>query len=370
MIYLDNAATTPMLPEVVEAYEKATANFFNPSSLYQPALFLRERCENVKAKICKKLGVNFDGNFIFTGSATEANNLALFGLARKNFEKILVTEGEHPSVYNSALALQQQGYVVEFVPLAPNGEIDYVKLDEMMTPSTGLVSVIHVSNETGAVNDLARISRIIRRKNKSCIFHSDGVQAFGKLSFILGNFGVDAYTISAHKMHGPKGIGGLWVRDRKLLKPIMHGGEQEYNLRPGTENTANIFAFEAAVNALSVMDYDKLEKVCSAFKNNLSPNIKCNLQQHSPYILSITCPGVKGETLVNMLSDKEVYIGTGSSCSSKKVGNKSLASMGLKKKDIEGSLRISFSKLTSPDLAARAAQILSEAYETLKAKMK
>lgn len=373
MIYLDNAATTPLDKIAGDVYVKYSCeNFFNPSAIYKKALEVKKDIESAKQTIAKALGTNYNDNIIITGSATEANNLAIKGSYRKNFGKMIFSIGEHPSVYNVALELKKQGVDVEFVNLQPNGEVDYLDLEKKLDESVSFISIMLCSNETGAINDLKRISDL---KNKYCpnaMFHSDGVQGFGKIKINVDYFGVDLFTISGHKAFAPKGIGALYVRNKTKLNPFIFGGGQEYNLRSGTENVGEIMALKKAVENFGDLksNYDHVQKCFNTFLDNIDlTNVNVN-SHHSPYVLSLSFKGVNGETLVHMMEAKEIYISRGSACSSKKAGNRILENIGLSPEYVLGSVRISFSKYTTIEEAIEAGKTLNECYIELKEKLK
>ena len=368
MIYLDNSATTPVCPKAYDAMLKYSKEyFFNPSAIYGYGQKVSSDIDSAKQTIASALCVSFLNNIIFTGSATEANNLAICGAYRKNFGKMIFSMGEHPSVYNTAQELKKQGAKVEFVDLQPNGEVDYEKLEKMLDNTVSFISIMHVSNETGAINNLKRISEL---KNKYCpksIFHSDGVQAFGKFKINVEYFGVDMYTVSAHKAFGPKGIGALYIKDKNLLTPIVFGGGQEYNLRSGTENSAAIMSFKQAVEDFGNLkqNFNHVLECNSAFVKNLeNVQINSNLEQN-PYVLSLSFKGVNGETLVHMMEQQDILISRGSACSSKKSGNRVLESMRIDNEHILGSVRISFSKNSNIDECAYAGKCLNDCYKKL-----
>ena len=369
MIYLDNAATTPLCKKASDVLSYySTDCFFNPSAIYGKAQHIHNDIEEAKQVICNALGTTFSNNLIFTGSASEANNLAILGSYRKNFGKMLFSMGEHPSVYNVACELKNRGANVEFVNLQPNGQIDYSDLETKLSNDVSFISIMHCSNETGAINDLHKVSEL---KNKYCpnaIFHSDGVQAFGKFKINVNYFGVDLYTISSHKAFGPKGVGALYVKNKNILTPIIFGGGQEFNLRSGTENTASIMAFKSAVEDFGNLkqNFDHVKNCCQEFLNQIS-NAKINsVINNNPYVLSLSFNGVNGETLVHMLEQKNILISRGSACSSKKSGNRILENMGLGKEEVLGSVRISFCKNTLIDDAKYAGKCLNDCYEALK----
>ncbi len=351
MIYLDNSATTKTRPEIAEFIQKySVENYFNPSSVYGPAISVKNDIDSARSAITKLLNAS-SGKIIFTGSATEANNLVLNGLAKKN-KKILVSSGEHPSIYETAKNLCNMGYNVDFININKDGTLDLRDLEMKVDEITGLVSIIHVSNETGAINDLNNISKIVKNKCPSAILHCDGVQAFGKVKLNLLNDNIDAYTISSHKIHGPKGVACLYLRDGINLRPHILGGGQEGGLRSGTENPAGILGFAMACEMMYA-DFDKKRAYIKELKeyfveklqdSGLKYIINGTLNNTLDNILSVSFLGVRGEVLLHCLEKYEIYVSTGSACSSKKVGNRVLSSMGLSNEQMQGNIRFSFSE--------------------------
>ena len=371
MIYLDNSATTQTRSEVARLVcEYSQNNFFNPSSVYAPAIKIKRDIQDCRIRLLTLLGASKQDNIIFTGTATEANNLALFGSARKN-KKILISSGEHPSVFETAKNLQNLGYEVDFIALDKAGAILLADLESKLTSDVGLVSVIHVSNETGAINDLKRISQIIKSKNPACLFHSDGVQAFGKVHENLFDWGVDLYTMSSHKIHGPKGVACLYVKSGVNLKPIVFGGGQEGGIRSGTENPAGIMGFTRA----SELMYQDFAKKRAHIKNLRATLLDLLSKADLDYIIngentlenivSVSFLGVKGEVLLHSLEKHDIFVSTGSACSSKTVGNRVLSAIGLDKSKMEGNIRVSFSEFNTVDEVSRLVQALKNEIKTL-----
>jgi len=344
MIYLDNASTTKTSDIVNKTIACALENdYFNPSSLHTQGFDVHKKIESARKKMLSCFGLSFY-DLVFTGSATEANNLALSQATRG---KILVGAGEHPSVLEKAKALKAEGCDVCFLPLDNNGCVDVEEFKKQMTKDVSLVSVQLVSNETGAVNDIALLSKIAKLANPKVIFHSDMVQGFGKVACKLNSFGADLISLSAHKICGPKGIGALVFLKSIKLKPIIWGGGQENGVRSGTENVPQILAFcEAALFASENQKHfaEKASKTKSAlidlFKEN---NIEFIVHGNgSPFILSVSFAGVRGETLMHALEGDGILVSTGSACSSKKAGNKTLEAMGVQLDEIMGNVRVSF----------------------------
>ncbi len=361
MIYLDNAATVKQNSASLEVYNQyASENFFNASSLYgtNNAKALNE----ARQVFLEKLGNEPLSTFVFTSGATEANNMAL-NLVSDN---IIISESEHDSIYFSAKHLQDLGKNVKFCPLTQSGEVDYQKLEELIDDKTKLVSIIHVSNETGVVNNLKKISEIIKRKNPKTLFHSDGVQAFCKFNFSCLDLGVDFYTVSSHKLSGPKGMGGLWAKNKNKLKALIYGGGQESNYRSGTENLPAIMAFAHTIKNFEAKQQHIKNLKDTFIKNLTESGIQVNFENSSPYILSILCQNVNGETILNELKTKEIYLSRGSACSSKKVGNRIFEALKYTKEQTKYLLRISFFETNTVQEIELAAQTLNQVYKDLK----
>lgn len=379
MIFLDNASTTKLCERARNEIEKSHDLFFNPSASYNAGFEVKKKIIEAKKNICAALGVVYNDNLIITASATEANNLAIFGSIRKTQEQLIFGAGEHPSVYNCALELKARGYNVKFCPLTASGECNIDVLKELLNEPTSFVSIMHVSNETGAINDIQKIAKLIKQKQPAAIFHCDGVQAFGKIHVNIAACGADLYTVSAHKIGGPKGIGALYVKNVKKLKPIIFGGGQENGLRSGTENTPHILAFGEMSKNLEI---DKRKEIVARLneyvrnffeltcKEQNLPILLNSPQNASPYILNYSFGGIRGETLVHLLENKGVIVGTGSACSSKKGSlNRTLEAMGRTKEQNEGSIRISFSPYNTIKEIKMACEVILEEYKELRKRL-
>jgi len=364
-MFFDNASTTMIDQSIIDEFDRLNKElYYNAGGLYSKGRNVKGFIEDQRNSILHLLNAD-EGRLIFTGSATEGNNLALFGSLKKNIGKILISIGEHPSVYNTALEIKSRGFDVDFIKLGKDGKIDFEHFQSLMDKNVGFISVMHVSNETGAINDIARLVDYAKRINPKVIFHCDGVQAVGKINIDLEELGVDMYTMSAHKIHGMKGVGALYVKKDVSLKPIIFGGGQESGLRSGTENLLAIYSLSKAVeNSISLIDenYKKVYALKTTFLNMISnSNLKYkinSMEDNSPYIVSISFLGCRAETLLNMLDDNNIYIGNGSACSSKNSGNRILESMGCSKSEIEGNLRISFSKYNTIEEVEKMVDVL------------
>ncbi len=365
MIYLDNAATTPMFEGAAEEYKKyACELFYNPSAGYGEAIKISRLLQEARRAVLDRLGAT-KGDIIFTSGATESNNLAIQGSERGGKWEYVFSAGEHPSVNNVAKSLQQKGCIVHFIPLNEDGQVDYLALEKVLNEKTRLISVIHVSNETGAINDIARISMLRDRLSPKALIHVDGVQAFCKIPFSIDRLGIDLYTISSHKFHGPKGVGALYVRNKGGLKNIVFGGGQEGGLRSGTENVAGIMAMKWAVEHTCVQEnFEKVSLLKASFLSGLKldENISV-IDIGSPYILSLSFKNVKGETLMRAV-ENEVILGMGSACSTKQAGNRILEQL-ISRDKVISSVRVSFNANLSVDEVKRAGEIINREYYKL-----
>ena len=256
-----------------------------------------------------------------------------------------MSQGEHSSIHNAIQAVRNAGFIVEEIPLTKEGTVSIEAFKQLMTKDVGLVSVIHVSNETGAINPIKELVNIAKTVNPNVLFHSDGVQACMKINVNLDDLGVDFYTISGHKIHAPKGIAGLYIR--KNLKPFLIGGGQQEGLRGGTENVAGILSLKYAIENTNIQENNvhvsNLRKLLVELLSDVDGVVVNSRMENSPYIVSIGLTDVNGETMVHALESDNILVGMGSACSSKSKGNHTLLAMGLSQKEIKGNLRVSFS---------------------------
>lgn len=346
IIYLDNAATTSPCEASVLAAQKYMKEFYNPSSIYLPAIKVAKDIQNARSVILNFLG-DSAGGFIFTSGATEANNLAVFQATKNKNKVILTTMGEHPSVFNAVKNLEGQGYKCIYAPLKENGEADIDFIEKVINEEdVGFVSTMFVNNETGAINQIKRIGEIIKNKDENIVFHVDAVQAFTKLKINVKELKIDLLTVSSHKIHGLKGTGGLYFSSKLTIKPNVFGGGQEFEKRSGTENVSGICAFAKAVEDGNEIN-SNLKKRAIEIISELD-DIKIN-GDGIDSILNVSAKGVKAEVVVRKLDEVGVLISTGSACNSHKANNRVLAAMGVKKEYIEGTNRFSFSKYTTMD---------------------
>ena len=357
--YLDNAATTKVFDEEFDIIRSQNqTGFYNPSAANKWSLDVKKSFNKARLNITKVLGGD-NGKLVFTSSATESNNSVFEGLHLRKGQEVLISVGEHPAVYHAAHRLEGKGVVVKDIPLTNNGECDYESFKEMMNENVALVSIMHVSNETGAINDIKKFCAYAKQINPKVLFHSDGVQAFCKIKVNMKDLGIDLYTISAHKVYAPRGIAGLWIKKGVVIEPFLIGGGQEEGYRSSTENVAGALAFDYAVSKLK-NDFDSNTSKVIELRNRIIDGLKSSEiaycfkvnsdLNNSPYILSVSFDKIKGEVLMNMLESYGIIISTGSACSAKKAGNRILESMNLKDTEVVGSVRISFSPYEEYDV--------------------
>lgn len=370
MIYLDTSATTAMYPEILDIIKDyAVDNYYNPSAPYTKALNVSKDIKNAKQKILDILHGN--GNIVFTASGTEADNMAMFGSKKFKDCKILVSNVEHSAIYACAKKLESNGINVEFVACDRFGIVDIDDFKAKMTKNVALISIMHACNETGGVNDIEKLVKIAKDVSPRVIFHSDGVQAVGKMPINLGKLGVDLYTFSAHKFHGMKGVGGLFVKKGVNINPIIFGGGQENGLRSATENVCGIISTAYALEkTYKQLDIEKNKQIISYVADNLTkflPNMICNTNFDCSLsnLLSFALKNTRGEVLVHMLEDKGIIIGTGSACASSKAHTRIPTALGIPKEYFDGMIRISIDNCTTFEQAETFVNEFKNCYEYL-----
>lgn len=371
-IYLDNSATTKPCKEAIGKMMYVLENVYgNPSSLHTLGLDAEKEVTAARIIAAKQLGADKDEVF-FTSGGTEANNTAVFGAAyarRKTGNKIVTTSIEHSSVYESCKELERQGFEVVFLEPESDGNISTEQLNNAIDKNTILVSVMMINNETGVKLPVDKIAKIIKKNNAPALFHCDAVQAFGKVPVRPSKIGADLVSVSSHKIHGPKGVGVLYVKKGTYIKPLLYGGEQQKKVRPGTEAVPLICGFGAAIENIGSMS-DNLKRTTELHDyavKRLSEvsGVEINSPQDGlPYILNVSAVGVRSETMLHFLADKGIYISSGSACAK---GKKShvLTAMGLDAARIDSALRISFSKHSEMSEIDVLAACLQEGMNTL-----
>ncbi|NLO88986.1 MAG: cysteine desulfurase [Clostridia bacterium] len=379
-IYLDNSATTKVIPEAVEAMlEACQIKYGNPSSLHGKGIEAEKIIRETRERIAGFLNCSSKEIF-FTSGGTEANNWAVFKAAEKlkRFGKhIITTSIEHSSVLEPIKELEGRGFEVTYLSPSKEGIISLEELKRELRPDTILVSIMHANNETGALQPVFEAAEIIKNISHRAFFHVDAVQSFGKVNIDLKKErGIDFLSISAHKIHGPKGIGALFIREGLNISPFLLGGEQEGKMRAGTENLPGIAGFGAALKGLEnnvEAHWEKIKELKERFVRGIKDGIRDVIingpldNRALPHIVNVSFPGVKGEVLVHFLEQWGIYISTGSACHSRG-GSVShvLKAMGLKREALEGAVRVSFSALNSQEEVDFAVEKFREAVEELR----
>ena len=356
MVYLDNNATTPLDPAVAEKMcEFLKEHFGNPSSLYPIGREVKEMINGARESVARALGAS-KAEIYFTGSGTEADNHAIFGVLDAFPEKreFVTSTIEHPAVEETAVYLEKKGYRVSYVPVDRYGVVDLDFLRDAVTPQTALVSIMHANNEIGTIEPVSEIVRIA--KDKGAYVHTDSVQTFGKLDFGVEDLGVDLLSVSSHKIYGPKGVGALYVRKGTPLLPFLHGGHQERGMRAGTENTIGIIGFGEAARILPEKfktDKPRIERLAARLQKGIEERIpKVRLNGHPERrvksTLNYSFLGLEAEAVLLALATKEIYVSTGSACSaeSEEVSHV-LTAIGLKPEIARSTVRMSLGRFTT-----------------------
>lgn len=362
--YLDNAATTKpfdcVKEKMLETMEEA---YGNPSSLHSKGVEAEQYVREARKSIASNLKVD-EKEIIFTSGGTESNNMALIGAALANQragKHIITTKIEHPSVHNPLIYLEKNGFCVTYLDVDSNGHVKIEELLDAITDETILVSVMYVNNEIGAVLDVEGIAEAVRAKKKDILFHVDAIQAFGKYRIYPKRMGIDLLSVSAHKIHGPKGIGFLYIKDKVKVKPIIYGGEQQRGMRSGTENVPGIAGLGQAVKEIYngheetierlyalksyfIEEVSKLEGVTVNGLNGLT------VRETAPHVISVSFAGIRSEVLLHSLAEKGIYVSAGSACASNHPQiSGTLKAIGVKKELLDSTLRFSLSVFTTKE---------------------
>jgi cysteine desulfurase len=355
-IYLDHAATTRPYDQVVQAvYSAMQDNYGNPSSLHQLGVEAEEALEKSREMIAASLQVE-PGEVTFTSGGTETNNMVLKGVGRarqKSGKHIIASTIEHKSVLNTLQAMEDSGFEVTYVPVTSQGIIDMGILEEALREDTILVSIMHVNNETGAIQPIDQVADILRKHKSQALLHSDAVQSYGKIPLHPKHSGIDLLTVSSHKIHGPKGAAALYKGRDVPMIPLINGGEQERGLRSGTENLPAIVGFAKAVELNFHKSFEKQQQM-RHLKDTLQARLKEEFDHlvtntpeddhAAPHILNVSFPGMKGEVLLHHLEAQGIFVSTGSACTSgRNIPSHVLNAMGIENDKVQGALRFSFS---------------------------
>ncbi len=375
-IYLDNSATTKPYQEVVDKMVEAlTTDYANPSSLHRKGIYIEKNIKSIRQEIARTIGAK-DKEIYFTSGGTESNNSIIRGvvnLYKKRKNHIISTQIEHPSVLNTLKDLEEDGFEVTYLKVGKDGKIDIEEFKQSIKPTTILVTIMHVNNEIGTIQPIEQIGKYLKSLKDKVYFHVDAVQSYGKINFKPSKYNIDFMSVSGHKLHGPKGIGFMYIKENNRLKPILTGGGQEIGIRSGTENVPGIYGMGEAIKILN-KDLDgsinKIQQLKDLLKEEIVNNID-NIKINSPedgvcHILNISFEDVKGEVLLHYLEQKGVYVSTGSACSSKKKGSHVLNAIGLNPKEIDGAIRFSLSDLNTREEIIETVKILKESVSDLR----
>jgi cysteine desulfurase len=356
MVYLDNNATTPVDPSVVEKMtDFLKTHFGNPSSLYPLGRKAKDILTECRETVAGYMGAH-RSEITFTGSGTEADNFAIIGAieAAPDKTEMVTSTIEHPGVLEAARYLEKKGIKISYVPVDGTGTVDLNFLRNVVTPRTAVVSIMHANNEIGTIQPIEDIVRIAHAGG--ALVHTDAVQTFGKIDVDVDKLGVDLLTVSAHKVYGPKGVGALYIRRGTDLRPFLHGGHQERGLRAGTENTPGIVGFGEAVRLLSERgrkDKDRIDKLAARLKAGVEeqiPRVKFNghPEKRIKSTLNYAFPGLEAEAILLALATRDIYVSTGSACSEdSEEASHVLLAIGLKPEIARSCIRMSLGRFNT-----------------------
>ncbi len=355
-VYFDNSATTRCYDEVCDLMMKAMKeDYGNPSAMHQKGVDAELYVRKAAKTIAKTLKAS-EKEILFTSGGTESDNLALIGgamAARRSGNHIITTAVEHPAVANPVQYLEKQGFEVTVLPVDDTGVILLPELLKALREDTILVSVMHVNNEVGSVMPLQAIGELVHQKSPKALFHVDAIQGYGKLPIVPKSAGIDLMSVSSHKIHGPKGVGFLYIRKGAKVQPLILGGGQQEGMRSGTDNVPGIVGMALAAERVTehLEEYsehmyqlkERMARGLSEFENVIINGPE--LRKAAPQIMSVSFPGIRSEVLLHSLEEKGIYVSAGSACSShKRKPSQTLTSMGLPKEQLESTVRISFSE--------------------------
>lgn len=376
--YFDNSATTKVLDCVKDAVVDAMCvNYGNAAAKHRKGVEAENLIREAKKAIADTLKVQ-EKEILFTSGGTESNNTALIGtaLANRRAGKHLITTGvEHPSIYNTMSFLEEMGFEVTYLPVDHLGHISLEDLEKAIREDTILVSVMYVNNEVGAVEPIEAISQCIKKKNPKTLFHVDAIQAYGKYKIRPKKQGIDLLSVSGHKIHAPKGVGFLYIRDGVKIRPILFGGDQQKGMRSGTENVPGCVGLGVAARE-AYKDFDaRIEKLYT-LREHLIAGLKplggvtingSEDRTNAPQIVSASFGGVRSEVLLHALEDKGVYVSSGSACSSNHPGiSGTLKGIGVKKELLDSTIRFSLGDLNTEEEVDYAIGVLGELLPVLR----
>ena len=371
-VYFDNSATTRCYDSVKDIVVKAmTEDFGNPSAMHLKGVEAEKYIKSSAESLARLLKVQ-EKEILFTSGGTESDNLALIGATlanKRSGNHIITTSVEHPAVSQPALFLQEQGFEVTYLPVDSRGVVKMDALKAVLREDTILVSVMYVNNEVGAVMPVEEIAALVHEKSPNALFHVDAIQAFGKYRIYPKKMGIDLLSVSGHKIHGPKGVGFLYINEKAKIQPQILGGGQQGGMRSGTDNVPGI----AGLGAAAVEIYKNLEENVEnmyRLKEHIAQGLEkigdiringMDLREGAPQILSISVMGVRSEVLLHSLEERGIYVSAGSACSShKRKPSATLAAMGMSKDQIESTVRLSFCEENTIEEADYFLQVMGE----------
>lgn len=376
--YFDNSATTRVLDSVMDMVVKTmTVDYANPAAKHRKGMEAEQYIRQARAEIAKTLRVA-DKEILFTSGGSESNNMALIGTALANQragKHLISTAIEHPSVYNPLEYLESLGFEITFLPVDHDGHISLEELEAAIRPDTILVSVMYVNNEVGAVEPVEEISRIVKKKNPKTLFHVDAIQAYGKYVIRPKKQGIDLLSVSGHKIHGPKGVGFLYIGSGVKIKPLIYGGGQQSNLRSGTENVPGVAGLGVAAkemytnheekvrHLIELKDYmtDRMGEIEGTVVNSKKGT------DSAPQIVSVSFEGVRSEVLLHALEDKGIYVSSGSACSAHHPGvSGTLKGIGVAREYLDSTLRFSFGLFNTKEEIDYCMEVLKELLPVLR----
>lgn len=389
--YLDNAATTAVFPEVIEITEKVMKeDYGNPSSKHTKGLEAERYIRGAREKIAGTLKCQ-PKEIFFTSGGTEANNFALLGTAfanQRSGKHIITTRIEHASVLEPLAYLEELGWEVTYLPVDALGRVSVEEAAKAIREDTVLVSVMYVNNEVGSIQPVAELGGMLKRTRPDILFHVDGIQAYGKMKIKPGSLKVDLLSASGHKIHGPKGVGFLYVRDKVKIRPLLFGGGQQGGMRSGTENVQGIAGLGAAVEKIYEKHSEKTERLYQLKKQMLQglnslEGVTVNgvgeeafqagdrgseiLKETAPHIVSASFAGVRSEVMLHALAERGIYVSSGSACSSNRPElSGTLKAIGVKDELLDSTLRFSFSVLTTSEQVEYTLKVIGELLPTLR----
>ncbi|MBO4987577.1 MAG: cysteine desulfurase [Lachnospiraceae bacterium] len=360
-VYLDNSATTKCFDEVAHLVSKImTQDYGNPSSMHNKGVESEHYLRHAREVIAKNLKVN-EKEILFTSGGTESDNLALIGTAFANCRAgrhLITTQIEHPAILQTMQYLEKQGFEVTYLPVDENGCVRPEDLEKALRKDTILVSVMHTNNEIGSLQPIAEIGDLIKKFDKSIVFHVDAVQGYGKFRIFPKRMNIDLLSVSAHKIHGPKGIGFLYINEKIKIHPIIFGGGQQKGMRSGTENVPGIAGMTLAIEKVyDTLDEDieRIYKLKDYFVKGVAqiPDVKVNGltgRDSAPHVVSLSVRGVRSEVLLHALEEKGIYVSAGSACASNKPSvSATLKAIGVDKDLLDSTIRFSFSTFTTKE---------------------